>query len=217
MDETNQQSNLWSNAHAYVLSAVCLLLGLVIGYLLNPPKQSAASLPQASPAAGVMQGGMPTPDQLRHMADKKAEPIFAALQKDPNNADLLSQVGGVYFRAQQFPVAVEYYERATKIKPSAEGLVSLANSYHYAGSDDRSIETLQRAVQLDPKSANALYNLGMLNWQVKNDPKAAVEAWERLLKTNPDHPRRAEVKGMIGRARKHMTIPAGMKTDKPAN
>jgi cytochrome c-type biogenesis protein CcmH/NrfG len=217
MDETNQQSNLWSNLHAYVLSAVCLLLGLIIGYLLNPPKQSAASLPQASPAAGVMQGGMPTPDQLRHMADKKAETILAALQKDPNNADLLSQAGSVYFRAQQFPVAVDYYERATKIKPSAEGLVSLANSYHYAGSDDRSIETLQRAVQLDPKSANALYNLGMLNWQVKNDPKAAVEAWERLLKTNPDHPRRAEVKGMIGSARKHMTIPAGMKTDKPAN
>jgi cytochrome c-type biogenesis protein CcmH/NrfG len=99
-----------------------------------------------------------------------------------------------------------------KIKPTTEGLVSLSNSYHYAGNDDKAFESLDRALKLDPKSPNALFNLGMLKWQVKNDPKGAIAAWEQLLKTNPNHPRRAQVEGMIEKAKKHLTIAA---TEKP--
>jgi cytochrome c-type biogenesis protein CcmH/NrfG len=150
------------------------------------------------------------------MADKQAEPLLAALQKDPNNPELLAQLGSVYLRAQQFPTATDYYEHATKIKPTAEGFVSLSNAYHYAGQDERAFVTLNQALQIDPKSANALFNLGMLSWRVKNDPQAAIEAWQRLLKTNPQHPRRAEVESLIAKAKQHLNMPAGTKTDKPA-
>jgi cytochrome c-type biogenesis protein CcmH/NrfG len=216
MESTTEQSKLWSDTQAYVLAVVCLVLGIVAGYLLHAPKQVAADVPPASPGMSGMQGRMPTPDQMKHMGDKMAEPILAELQKDPNNADLLAKAGSVYFRAQQFPASAEYYERAAKAKPAAETFVSLSNALHYAGSDDRALEALNRALQLDPESPNALFNLGMLKWQAKNDPNGAVEAWQRLLKANPDHPRRAQVEEMIARAKQHMNLPPGAKTNKPA-
>jgi tetratricopeptide (TPR) repeat protein len=72
-----------------------------------------------------------------------------------NNADLLAQIGSVYFRARQFPTAIEYYQRAVNVKPTAPLLVSLSNSYHYAGLDDRVIATLNRALEVDPKWGDA--------------------------------------------------------------
>jgi cytochrome c-type biogenesis protein CcmH/NrfG len=217
MDVTTEQATHWSNVQAYSLAVVCLLLGVITGYLLHPPKPAATKLQQGYPqAVDTMNAAPPTPDQLKHMAEKMAEPALAELQKDPNNADLLAKVAGTYFRAHQFPLAVDYYERAIKIKPTAEGFVSLSNSYHYTGSDDRAFDALNRALQIDPRSGNALYNLGLLNWQVKNDPKAAIEAWERFLKTNPNHPGRAHVESMIAKAKQHLKIPVGA-AEKPAS
>ncbi len=213
----------WTATQTYVTATVCLLIGLAVGYLPRGSATASSTRPTETRTQPAMHEGNPaaagvgqvTPDQLKQMGDKQVEPILAALQKDPNNADLLAQVATAYFRAQQFPAAAEYYERAVKIKPSSEVLVSLANSYHYAGSDDKAIETLNRALQVDPKSANALFNLGMLKWQAKNDPKGAIDAWQQLLKSNPTHPRRAQVEEMIAKAKQHMNMPAGTKTDKP--
>ncbi|MBZ5648353.1 MAG: tetratricopeptide repeat protein [Acidobacteriia bacterium] len=220
MDTTSTPGTKWTAKQAYVLAVVCMLSGIPVGYLLRAPSTSAvrnAAQDSQQPVPGVAaRADQITPEQLKHMADVQAEPLLAALRKDPNNPDVLAQAGSVYFRAHQFPIAVDYYERAMQIKPTADGLVSLSNSYHYAGSDDRAIETLKRALQIDPKSPNALFNLGMLNWQVRNDPKAAIELWQRMLKTNPNHPRRAEVESMIVKAKEHVKVPAGMTTAKPA-
>jgi cytochrome c-type biogenesis protein CcmH/NrfG len=213
----------WTATQTYVTATVCLLIGLAVGYLLRGSATASSTRPTETRTQPAMHEGNPaaagvgqvTPDQLKLMGDKQVEPMLAALQKDPNNADLLAQVATAYFRAQQFPAAAEYYERAVKIRPNSEVLVSLANSYHYAGADDKAIETLNRALQVDPKSANALFNLGILKWQAKNDPKGAIDAWQQLLKSNPNHPRRAQVEEMIAKAKQHMNMPAGTKTDKP--
>jgi cytochrome c-type biogenesis protein CcmH/NrfG len=60
---------------------------------------------------------------------------------------------------------------------------------------------LNRALEVDPKSANALFNLGMLNWKVKKDPQAAIQDWELLLKNNPNHPKRAQVESLIAKVK----------------
>jgi len=39
--------------------------------------------------------------------------------------------------------------------------------------------------------------------QGKADPKGSVEAWEELLKTNPDYPQRQQVEQDIAKAKGH--------------
>lgn len=219
----------WTATQVYVMAVVCLLVGIAAGYLVrgSSTRSSATSAgaamapsPQAGMPSGTSDMGQVTPDQLKRMGDKKAESMLAELQKDPNNPDLLAQIGAVYLLTQQFPLAVEYYDRAAKIKPLAETFTSLASAYHYTGSDDRAIDALNRALTIDPKSPNALFRLGVLKWQAKNDPKGAIDAWQRLLKTNPNLPRRAEVEGLIAKVKEHINMPVAnmpaAKTNKAA-
>ena len=212
----SEESKPWSNLQAYGFALVCLLVGYAVGYLLHPRKPALANAPQtAISAMNGMPSSMPSPEQLKQMADKQLEPMLAALQKDPSNPDLLAQIATVYLHTQQFAAAVDYYGRAVKVKPTADGYVKLGGAYLHAGSPDQTLDALNHALQLDPKSADALFNLGMLKWRVKNDPKGAVDAWQRLIKANPNFPRRAEVEKMIAQAKQHMNMPAGTKTDKP--
>jgi cytochrome c-type biogenesis protein CcmH/NrfG len=212
---TAQQAKLWSNSQAGAVALVCVAAGVALGYLLHSLQPAPKNLPQPPGMAGSINAGMPTLDRLKRMGDAQAQPLLAELQKNPNDAGLLAKLGSIYFRTRQFSLSADYYGRAAQVKPDAETFVSLSNAYHYAGADERALDALNRALAIDPKCPDALFNLGMLRWQVKGDPKGAVDAWQRLLKTNPDHPRRAQVEAMIARARQHMNVPARAPTGKP--
>ena len=96
------------------MAGVCLLIGLPVGYLLRgsapEPTAVAATAPVAAmPAApaspegaaptttsGDMPHKMPSMEDMKHMADTKAEPLLSQLKSDPNNAQLLNKVGIIY-------------------------------------------------------------------------------------------------------------------------
>jgi cytochrome c-type biogenesis protein CcmH/NrfG len=218
MEASTQQRTPWSSAQVYAMAIICLLLGVSVGYLLRTPAAAGATAPrpvQENQAASRVPPRV-TAAQLREMSDKQAEPLRAQLQKHPNDAKLLGQIGSVYLAGHQFPVAREYFERSTAIKPDAAVLTQLADTYYFTNDVDKSIATLHRALQVDPAYGTALYNLGMLEWQVKLDPKSAIADWEKLLKVNPDDPNRAQVEQLIARAKRHLAIAPGTKTDKPA-
>jgi cytochrome c-type biogenesis protein CcmH/NrfG len=138
---------------------------------------------------------------MKTMADKAAQPLLEKLKQNPNDYDLLAQTAATYGKGRQFDVAVQYYEQAAKVKPSAEIYTDMAGAYHYAGAEDKSMESLNHALELDPKYANALFNLGMLKLRVKGDNKGAIALWEKLIKTNPDNPHRAEIEQMIAKVK----------------
>jgi cytochrome c-type biogenesis protein CcmH/NrfG len=143
--------------------------------------------------------------------------MLEQVNKNPNDFDALIKIGGYYFAAQQFDKAATFYEKAANVKPTADVLTKLSNAQFYGGAGDKAIDTLNRALQLDPKFANALYNLGMLKWQVRGDVKGAIASWEKLLKvTDPNNPNRAAVEKMIYRAKEHEKMSSGKKTEKPA-
>jgi len=123
------------------------------------------------------------------------------LKHKPNDPQTLAKAGGYYFATRQFGEATQFYEKAAKLRPTPDLLTKLSGAYYYSGSGEKAIAALDQALQMDPKFANALYNLGMLKWQVRGDTKGAIQAWEKLLKTNPNHPNRAQVERMIARLR----------------
>lgn len=157
----------------------------------------------------------PTAEQMQKMADKQVAPLVEQLKSQPNNSDLMLKIASVYFATQQFPSAIKYYEQAQSVKPSPEVLVKLSSAYYYGGSTDKAVDALNRALQLDPKDADALYNLGMIKWRVQDDPKGAVACWEQLIKSNPKHPHLDQVRKMIALVKKHQSLPEGAAKNAP--
>ena len=216
MDAPDHEPKFWSNAQAYSMAAICLILGVVVGYLVhapavassNPPAVAVAPPPSAPASA-------PSAQDLKRMADKQVEPLLAELQKHPKNADLLTRIGTAYLAAQQYQSAQQYLEQAAAVKPSPETLNELSFVQYSLGNVDHAIETLNRALKQDGKNSKLLYNLGMYEWHGKSDPKAAIAAWQSFLKANPSDPKRAQVEQMIAQAKQHLSIAPGTKTDKP--
>ena len=142
----------------------------------------------ASPHGGAMAAGghMPTLDEMKQMADKQAQPLLTKLKSDPNNAAELVQVGAIYHSTHQFKEAAVYYGRAVQSDPKNTATRNkLASSLYRDGDVDGAIAQLNRALTYDPKDANALFNLGMIKLQGKQDGEGALAAWQRLLKANP--------------------------------
>lgn len=198
----------WHPTSAYIMAAVCLLLGTLVGYLLR------GSAAPASPGVQISGGGttastaaepqMPSLDDLKRMADKQAEPVLAKLQASPNNPDLLTQLGAIYEATHRFKEAAEYYHKALAIKPDNVAVRTRAAScLYYAGEVDAAISQLQRSLEDDPHNANALFNLGLIKWQGKKDAQGALGAWQMLLDSNPklEAPKKADVQSLMAEVR----------------
>jgi cytochrome c-type biogenesis protein CcmH/NrfG len=130
---------------------------------------------------------MPTLDQMKQMADKKAAPLLEKLKSDPNNTDLLIQTANIYLSTHQFKEAAGYFDRVLQVDPRNVAIrTQMASCLYYNNDVDGAISQLQKSLQYDPKNANALFNLGMIKWQGKQDSKGALAAWQELLKSNPE-------------------------------
>jgi len=221
MSTTAEVATKWTSRQAYLLAILCLLIGVPVGYLLRGPAKGpvgapAQSMQRIQPVNASAAPQQVTPQQLSHMADKEAAPLLAQLKTNPSDANLLANVGTIYLAAQQPKQAQTYYERSLAIKAAdANVLTQLASSYYYQGDADKAIMTLQRAVKVDPNFANALFNLGLIKWREKGDAQGAIISWERLLKSNPDHPKRAQVEQLIAQAKQHLSMPEEKRSDKP--
>ena len=211
MDSQNSSSSTTSFS-ATMLYAVCLMVGLLIGYLIHGNSgeiENSAPLPGkgSEQVAGSVPHGiasqMPTLEQMKGMADKKAEPLLEQLKADPKNAKVLFQVGKVYESAHQFKEADSYFDQALAQNPKdINVLTEKASCLYYLGDADSAIAAFNTALQYSPNDARALFNLGMVRWQSKGDAKGAVELWQRLLKTNPKLPsqNKTQVEALIKKA-----------------
>ncbi|HWR16163.1 MAG TPA: tetratricopeptide repeat protein [Terriglobales bacterium] len=224
-DQKNTQSN-WTGSQAYVLAIICLVAGIAIGYLVRGSASPAVAHDHGTEASSGMPTGVnpgmegmqqPSPEQMRRMAEKQAEPLLAQLKSNPNDAKLLYNIGNIYYDTQQYPEAIKYYEQSLKIDPkSSDVRTDMATAYFYSDQPDRALAEIETVLKSDPKHANALFNKGMYLWRGKMDINGAVAAWKELLKTNPNYAHRDEVQNFIAQAEKHANIKPGQKTNKPA-
>jgi|ERR1700687_1147133 len=185
----------WQVKQVYAMAVICLVVGMAIGYLFRGSQSPAApAQPAANPQAsaqssapgGGMGGQMPSLEQMKKMADTKAAPLLEKLKGDPNNSDLLIQVGNIYIATHQFKEAASYFDKSLQVDPKNVAIrTQLASCLYYTGDVEGAISQLQQALHYDPKDANSLFNLGLIKWQGKKDGKGALVAWQELLKSNP--------------------------------
>lgn len=199
----------WTSAQAYIMAAFCLLLGVALGYLFRgsaaaPEEASAATRSAGGPQGTRIPQQQPRPEQQKEMADRAAAPLLGNLKSNPNDSSALAKVGNIYYDAQQFPQAIQYYERALKVNPDeADVRTDLGTALWYTGDADKAIVEFEKSLKSRPGHPETLFNLGVVRWQGKMDPKGAIQAWEELLKQNPNYPQRQQVMQFIEKAKLH--------------
>jgi cytochrome c-type biogenesis protein CcmH/NrfG len=209
----------WQIRPVLVMCAVCLAAGFLAGYLLrgsaSAPTQAPSMAAQppgpASSAMGATDQSQrvhqptketPTLDDLKRMADKKAEPLLSKLKSDPKNPQLWNQVGLIYKSAHQFKEAAGFFEKSLQYDPKNLGVrADYATCMYYTGDVDGALAQLNQSLTYDPKHAGTLMNIGIIKWQGKNDVDGAVAAWEKLLQYHPDFPQKDLVQQMLTQAK----------------
>ena len=214
MSNTRANSNeQWTNVQAYTLAVICLLIGIAGGWFVRGSGTAASAAPVASASAPDTTGAnsqASTAAQLQQMADAQVAPLLEKLKADPNNAEMLASIGNVYYDAQQFPSAIDFYERALKIQPKNTGVrTDMATAYWYTGDADRAITEFKKSLSYEPTKANTLFNLGIVEWQGKMDVANAVATWQRLLDTNPNYEAKDKVLELMAQAKKHSGVKPG--------
>jgi tetratricopeptide (TPR) repeat protein len=153
----------------------------------SPAQPAVNAASNAAHGGGMARAQMPSLAEMKQMADKQAAPLLEKLKSDPNNSALLIQVGAIYHTTHQFKQAAAYYDKAVRVDPKSVAIrTKLASSLYRDGDVDGAIAQLNRALSYDPKDANALFDLGMIKLQGKQDGKGALAAWKELLKSNPE-------------------------------
>ena len=194
----------WTTPQVYVLASLCLLIGVAVGYLFRgsatPPVQvSASTLEQSNSALPQQQAG-----SAQDSLERTATPYLDALNRNPDDYDSLVKLGDLYYDAQQYPNAIQYYGRALTIHPESPDVrTDMGTAYWYSGNADKALAELETALSYSPNHPQSLFNIGWIRWQGKADARGAVEAWQKLLKSNPAYPQRELVQQYITKAKEH--------------
>ena len=205
----------WHGWQVYVMAAVCLVTGVVFGYLVrgSAPHRVASARESANGATAEanpqitpqqMPQQMPSLDDMKRMADQQAAPLLAKLKSDPNDADLLNQIGNIYRVTHQFETAASYYQKSLDLNPKNVGArTDLASCMFYQGDADGAIAQLEKSLAYDPKHAGTLLNLGVVRWKGKSDAAGAIASWDKLLKYYPEYEKKPMVERLIAEAKAH--------------
>jgi cytochrome c-type biogenesis protein CcmH/NrfG len=185
-----------------------LLIGFGIGFgtFYTWTRQRAPDVVRATPLPvdpnvptdmNALRGGPPETSapsvDMAHLQE-----LTAKIKQNPRDFDSIVELGNLNFDQRNYADAINLYKKALEIRPSALNVrTDMGTAMFYQNSFDDAIEAFQETLKSDPNNAQALFNLGVTMLHGKNDSKRAVEYWERMIATNPDHPQAAFVKEQI--------------------
>ena len=196
----------WTSRQAYLLAVFCMLLGAALGYLFRASASPDATNASAAPVNSDRPSAQPqlSAEEQKQMVDQTVAPLLATLQSQPDDFVTIVNVANLYYDGRQFPEAIQYYRRAVRIQPhNADVLTDLGTSLWYTGDADQAIANFEQALKYRPGSPETLFNLGVVRWQGKMDPKGATQAWKQLLERNPNYPERQQIEEYIAKAKQH--------------
>ncbi len=212
--QTRNSSTNWTPTQAYVLAAICLVVGIAVGFFIRgsaSPSTATPATQSSSQIPGMGSGPMPL-GQLQEIPQQQsaaavatdAKPLLDDLATDPSNVEKTTRVGDFYFDKHVYDQAIKYYEASIKLNPSNPSvLTDLGTAYFYNGDPNTAVKKFDQALKVNPTFPNALFNLGIVRWQGLKDPTGAIEVWQKLLETNPNYEQKDHVRELMERAKTH--------------
>jgi len=185
---------------AFAVAGMCF--GIILGWLLatqdanRPNPFLATPAPAASTAAPA-----PAPTAARQpppLDETRVATLKAAIEKDPRNAANYTQLGNVYFDAEQWAPAIDSYERSLKLNPNDPDVsTDLGVSYFYTNRTDEALTQFERSLKLNPQHTKTLLNKGVVLAFGKENLEAAANEWKRVVELAPESPEGQQARRLL--------------------
>lgn len=107
-------------------------------------------------------------------------------RSDPDNVDLLTDLGGAFEYGDDFPQALRQYEKALRVQKNAtEPIIGVADLYRRYGRFKDSILKLEGAIELEPANANLHFKLAQTLREARLRTRALAAA-QGAVAASPD-------------------------------
>lgn len=113
--------------------------------------------------------------------------LESGLRLSPQRTDLIASLGECYFMAGKIDKAIEQFTRLTDIEHSARAYAFVGLAYRHLGRFDEAKKYFHLGVQIDPRNASCLYNLGFIA-ERQGDVAQAESFFQQALRIDPDFP-----------------------------
>jgi len=125
-------------------------------------------------------------DQKGHV-DEAIEQFQKAVEINPNDAQIRSNLGGAFLQKNQTDEAIEQFQKALEIKSNyADARNNLGVALLQKGQVDEAMGQFQKVLEIKPSHAQAHYNLGLALFQ-KGLMNEAMAEYQKALQLKPDY------------------------------
>ncbi len=142
------------------------------------------SAPQQNPAPNA-----PATGQNPTAAMPGVQEAIAKADQEPTNFDAQLKAGDMFARIKNWEKAVEYFERANKLKPDDyQTIVTLGNANFDANRHDVAQKWYETALTKKPDDVNVRTDLGLTFFlREPKDIERAIKEYKGGLAINPNH------------------------------
>jgi cytochrome c-type biogenesis protein CcmH/NrfG len=131
------------------------------------------------------------------------------LDREPDNLDVLRNLGNIAFDQDDHDKAADYYQRYLKQKPDDLSVqTDLGTMYLSAGKSDQAMQQFQSVLKTDPKFFQAQFNLAIA-YRTVGQTDAAAAALEKARDLSPDDKTRTQVEQLLARLKGGPAPPEG--------
>ncbi len=175
------------NKTAITYGILGIVIGLAVGFFganyLNRNAATETGISSANLPAGAPQVQNPT----GQLAD--VQKVLDLAKNEPDNFDAQIEAGEMYAQIERFDKALEFYERAQKIKPDDfQANVKLGNAFFDAKQFEKAEEFYAKAIVIDPKDPNVRTDLGLTYFlREPSDPDRAIAEYKKSLEIDSNH------------------------------
>lgn len=173
---------------AFAVAGMCF--GIILGWVMATQQadRPGAPAPSTSPSAQSQGTGNAQP-QAPTLDEGRVQALTTILKGDPKNANAALQLANVYFDAERWQDAIQWYERTLQLEPrNADASTDLGVSLYYTNRPDEALARFEQSLKIDPKHTKTLLNKGIVLAFGKRDLRAAAAEWQKVVELAPGTP-----------------------------
>jgi len=188
------------NKYAWIVYAIAtMMFGAIAGYII------AVQAGRGAPATAVATQAAATQAPAHIVDEGELRAYREILARDPKNATAAVKAGNMLYDAQRYVEAVPFYQQAFALLPGDINVsTDLGTALWYSGRAEEALAQYDKSLAIDATHAQTLFNVGIVRADGTHNYAGAVDAWERLLKSNPSYPDVVKVRSLIADTRAKM-------------